>query len=70
MLKGTTVRLVLGGRQHVVGAGEAALFATMTPHSGVGVGGFAQILMTWTTTVSAPTSRASDLSWRSRKIPC
>ena len=39
-----TVRLVLGGREHVVAAGEAASFDTMTPHSVVGVGGPAEIL--------------------------
>jgi transcriptional regulator with XRE-family HTH domain len=39
-----TVRLVLGGREHLVGAGEAASFSTMTPHSVVGVGGPAETL--------------------------
>jgi transcriptional regulator with XRE-family HTH domain len=39
-----TVRLVLGGREHIVAAGEAASFSTMTPHSVVGVGGPAEIL--------------------------
>ena len=39
-----TVRLVLGGREHVVAAGEAASFSTTTPHSVVGVGGPAEIL--------------------------
>jgi transcriptional regulator with XRE-family HTH domain len=39
-----TVRLVLGGREHIVAAGEAASFSTMTPHSVVGVGGPADIL--------------------------
>ncbi|SDQ19164.1 helix-turn-helix domain-containing protein [Quadrisphaera sp. DSM 44207] len=39
-----TVRLVLGGREHVVAAGEAASFSTMTPHCVVGVGGPAEIL--------------------------
>ena len=39
-----TVRLVLGGREHVVAAGEAASFSTMTPHYVVGVGGPAEIL--------------------------
>ena len=39
-----TVRLVLGGREHLVVAGEAASFDTMTPHVVVGVGGPAEIL--------------------------
>ena len=39
-----TVRLVLGGREHVVSAGEAAAFDTLTPHSVVGLGGPAEIL--------------------------
>jgi transcriptional regulator with XRE-family HTH domain len=39
-----TVRLVLGGREHIVGAGEAASFDTMTPHFVVGVGRPADIL--------------------------
>ncbi len=39
-----TVRLVLGGREHIVAAGEAASFSTMTPHCVVGVGGPAEIL--------------------------
>lgn len=39
-----TVRLVLGGREHLVVAGEAAGFSTMTPHSVAGVGGPAEIL--------------------------
>lgn len=39
-----TVRLVLGGREHIVGTGEAASFNTMTPHAVVGVGGPAEIL--------------------------
>ena len=39
-----TVRLVLGGREHVVAAGEAASFSTMTPHSLAGVGGPAEVL--------------------------
>lgn len=39
-----TVRLVLGGREHIVRAGEAASFSTMTPHSMVGVGGSAEVL--------------------------
>lgn len=39
-----TVRLVLGGREHIVAAGEAASFDTMTPHFVVGVGGPAEIL--------------------------
>jgi transcriptional regulator with XRE-family HTH domain len=39
-----TVRLVLGGREHIVAAGEAASFSTMTPHSVVAVGGPAEIL--------------------------
>lgn len=38
------VRLVLGGREHVVAAGEAASFSTMTPHAMVGVGGPAEVL--------------------------
>lgn len=39
-----TVRLVLGGREHIVATGEAASFSTMTPHAVVGVGGPADIL--------------------------
>jgi transcriptional regulator with XRE-family HTH domain len=39
-----TVRLVLGGREHIVAAGEAASFSTMTPHAVVAVGGPAEIL--------------------------
>lgn len=39
-----TVRLVLGGREHIVATGEAASFSTMTPHAVVGVGGSADIL--------------------------
>ncbi|CAA9349992.1 MAG: hypothetical protein AVDCRST_MAG29-2181 [uncultured Nocardioidaceae bacterium] len=39
-----TVRLVLGGREHTVAAGEAASFSTMTAHSMVGVGAPAEIL--------------------------
>lgn len=39
-----TVRLVLGGREHIVGTGEAASFSTLTPHLVVGVGGPAEIL--------------------------
>lgn len=39
-----TVRLVLDGREHIVGMGEAASFSTMTPHFVVGVGGPAEIL--------------------------
>lgn len=39
-----TVRLVLGGREHIVAAGEAASFSTMTPHCIVGVGGPADLL--------------------------
>lgn len=39
-----TVRLVLGGREHIVVSGEAASFSTMTPHLVVGVGGPAEIL--------------------------
>ena len=39
-----TVRLVLGGREHIVATGEAASFSTMTPHCVVGVGGPAEIL--------------------------
>ena len=39
-----TARLVLGGREHIVAAGQAASFSTMTPHFVVGVGGPAEIL--------------------------
>ena len=39
-----TVRLVLGGREHVVGAGEAASYSTLTPHAVTGIGGPAEIL--------------------------
>lgn len=39
-----TVRLVLGGREHIVAAGAAASFSTLTPHFVVGVGGPAEIL--------------------------
>lgn len=39
-----TVRLVLGGREHLVATGEAASFSTMTPHTMFGVGGPAEIL--------------------------
>jgi transcriptional regulator with XRE-family HTH domain len=39
-----TVRLVLGGREHIVATGEAASFSTMTPHAVVGLGGPAEIL--------------------------
>ena len=39
-----TVRLVLGGREHVVAAGEAASFSTLTPHGMAGIGGPAEIL--------------------------
>jgi transcriptional regulator with XRE-family HTH domain len=39
-----TVRLVLGGREHVVAAGEAASFSTLTPHAVVAVGGPAEVL--------------------------
>lgn len=39
-----TVRLVLGGREHVVREGEAASFSTMTPHAMGGVGGPAEVL--------------------------
>ena len=39
-----TVRLVLGGREHIVSTGEAASFSTLTPHSVVGVGEPAEIL--------------------------
>ena len=39
-----TVRLVLGGKEHVVAEGQAAAFSTLTPHSVVGVGGTAEIL--------------------------
>lgn len=39
-----TVRLVLGGREHIVKVGEAASFSTMTPHCVVGVGGTAEVL--------------------------
>lgn len=38
------VRLVLGGREHVVARGEAASFSTMTPHSMAGLGGPAEVL--------------------------
>ena len=39
-----TVRLVLGGREHIVSAGEAAAFDTLTPHCVVGLGCPAEIL--------------------------
>ena len=39
-----TVRLVLGGREHVVATGEAASFSTLTPHAVVGLGGPAEVL--------------------------
>ncbi len=39
-----TVRLVLGGREHVVAVGEAASFSTMTPHAMSGIGGPAEVL--------------------------
>ncbi len=39
-----TVRLVLGGREHVVLTGQAASFSTMTPHAVLGIGGPAEIL--------------------------
>ncbi len=39
-----TVRLVLGEREHLVEAGQAAEFDTMTPHRVVGFGGPAEIL--------------------------
>jgi transcriptional regulator with XRE-family HTH domain len=39
-----TVRLVLGGREHVVATGEAASFSTMTPHSVSGIGGPAEVI--------------------------
>lgn len=39
-----TVRLVLGGREHVVRSGEAASFETMTPHAVLAVGGPAEII--------------------------
>lgn len=39
-----TVRLVLGGREHHVEAGNAAAFDTMTPHAMLGYGGSAEIL--------------------------
>jgi transcriptional regulator with XRE-family HTH domain len=43
VLRGT-VRLVLGEREHLVEAGQAAEFATMTPHWMRGHGGSAEIL--------------------------
>lgn len=39
------VRLLLGGREIVVEAGEAAEFATMTPHAMTAVGGPAELIM-------------------------
>jgi transcriptional regulator with XRE-family HTH domain len=39
-----TVRLLLGEREHLVEAGQAAEFDTMTPHRLVGFGGPAEIL--------------------------
>ena len=39
------VRLVLGDREVTVEAGEAAEFATMTPHSVTAVGGPADLIM-------------------------
>jgi transcriptional regulator with XRE-family HTH domain len=39
-----TVRLVLGEREHLIAAGHAAEFDTMTPHGLVGYGGAAEIL--------------------------
>jgi transcriptional regulator with XRE-family HTH domain len=39
-----TVRLVLGDREHLVAAGQAAEFDTMTPHRILGFGGPAEIL--------------------------
>lgn len=39
-----TVRLVLGEREHLVEAGQAAEFDTMTPHSIAGYGGAVEIL--------------------------
>lgn len=39
-----TVRLVLGGREHIVATGEAASFRTLTPHCMAGVGGPAEVL--------------------------
>lgn len=39
-----TVRLVLGGREHLIEAGKAARFDTMTPHSILGHRGPAEIL--------------------------
>ena len=38
------VRLVLGGREHVVSVGEAASFSTLTPHAVMGLGGPAEVL--------------------------
>ena len=43
MLDGT-VRLVLGDHEHLVSAGQAAEFDTMTPHRMVGHGGPAEVL--------------------------
>lgn len=39
-----TVRLVLGEQEHLVAAGQAAEFDTMTPHRVLGYGGPAEIL--------------------------
>ncbi len=39
-----TARLVLGGKEHLVHAGQAAEFDTMTPHWIVGYGGPVEIL--------------------------
>lgn len=39
-----TVRLSLGGREHLVAAGQAAEFDTMTPHALAGHGAAAEIL--------------------------
>ncbi|MGH9116888.1 MAG: helix-turn-helix domain-containing protein [Acidimicrobiales bacterium] len=39
-----TVRLLLGGREHLVEVGQAAEFDTMTPHRILGYGGPAEIL--------------------------
>ena len=39
------VRLLLGDRELIVGAGEAAEFATMTPHAMVAVDGPAELIM-------------------------
>jgi len=41
------VRLLLGEREIIVGTGEAAEFATMTPHSLAASGGPAELIMTF-----------------------